>query len=33
VLAVPEHLPVSDEKNPADKAVELLVFAPVGLAL
>ncbi len=28
-----EHRIVTDEKNPADRAVELLLFAPVGLAL
>jgi len=28
-----EHRIVNDEKNPADRAVELLLFAPVGLAL
>ena len=28
-----EHRGVSNEKNPVDKAVELFVFAPLGLAL
>lgn len=28
-----EHRDVTDEKNPTDRAVELLLFAPVGLAM
>lgn len=33
VWCVGEHREVTDEKNPADRALELLLFAPLGFAL